>query len=109
MFGWDGDALAFALVGASFDNKRNVGCGVVIRDGSRTARIHPVTSFAAFLETLLAARLLLCSFDRDVPEEKLNLFELAASLMARPSTSALRFMAAGDLRSERKITEDAHS
>jgi hypothetical protein len=53
-----------------------------MRAGSGAARIRSDGIIHSILETLPAARVLLCGFDRDVPKEKLNLFELATCLMA---------------------------
>jgi hypothetical protein len=54
-------------------------CGVKIGLGYDPP--DPVGIIYGILETLRAARMLLCGFDRDVAEKKLDLFELANCLM----------------------------
>ena len=47
------------------------------------------------LEALLAAKVLLCSLDRDVSKEKLNLFEFAAGLNSIQKSAPLEFPGPG--------------
>jgi hypothetical protein len=63
------------------DTYPKVGFAAGNRAGSRTARIQPDGIIHSILKALFAAKLLLCSFDRDVSEEKLNLFEFATGLI----------------------------
>jgi hypothetical protein len=50
--------------------------------GSRIARLKSNGVIHRILEVLLAAKIPLCGFDGNMSEKKLDLFELAAILMA---------------------------
>jgi len=60
--------------------------------GSRIAWIEPDGIVYSILEALLTAQVPLCGFDGNVSQEKLDLFELTASLMAQSGTCPAQVM-----------------
>jgi hypothetical protein len=67
------------------DFYRDVGRAVVMH-GSGTVWIEPDRVAHSILKTLLTAQIPFRSFDGNVSQEKLDLFELTASLMAQSGT-----------------------
>lgn len=84
-----------ALIAASDDlwnQYREVGRAVVITSGSRAVGFKSDRIVHRILKALLAAQVALSSFDRNVSEEKLDLFELTSCLMAEASTCSAQIV-----------------
>ena len=62
------------------------------RSSSRTARIESDTVIYRVLKALLAAEIPFSSFDGNVSEEELDLFEFASSLMAETRTCSAKIV-----------------
>src|SRR5215469_10605337 len=65
---------------------------VRLTHGSGTVWIEPDRVVHSILKTLLTAQIPFCGFDGNVSEEKLDLFELTASLMAQSDTCPAQVM-----------------